>query len=99
MKEAMLASFSQNPNALAELLATGNATLTHTQDKTKWGTEFPRLLMEVRAELSKTAPAAPAKTITLKDGKKYSTDDIDSILLRRLEYTPQEIGKILKQIC
>lgn len=52
-----------------------------------------------QAPVSKTAPAAPAKTITLKDGKKYSTDDIDSILLRRLGYTTQEIVKILKQIC
>lgn len=51
MKELLKASFEQNPDALARLLATGNATLTHTQDKGKWGTEFPRLLMEVRNEL------------------------------------------------
>lgn len=51
MEGGLLASFEQNPDALAKLLATGNATLTHTQDKGKWGTEFPRLLMEVREEL------------------------------------------------
>ena len=51
MRELLLQSFQQNPDALAKLLATGNATLTHTQDKGKWGTEFPRLLMEVRSEL------------------------------------------------
>ena len=51
MKRFILESFKQNPEALAKLLATGNATLTHTQDKGKWGTEFPRLLMEVRDEL------------------------------------------------
>ena len=45
-------SFEQNPTALQKLLATGNAELTHTQDNTKWGKEFPRLLMEVREELS-----------------------------------------------
>ena len=52
MKDLIKQSFEQNPNALSKLLATGNATLTHTQDKGKWGTEFPKLLMEVREELS-----------------------------------------------
>ena len=54
MKNLLLESFKQNPTALETLLATGNATLTHTQDKTKWGKEFPRLLMEVRDELRTT---------------------------------------------
>jgi predicted NAD-dependent protein-ADP-ribosyltransferase YbiA (DUF1768 family) len=51
MKNILTLSFKQNPNALTKLLATGDATLTHTQDKTKWGKEFPKLLMEVREEL------------------------------------------------
>ena len=51
MKEIIKTSFEQNPNALQRLLSTGNAILTHTQDKGKWGTEFPRILMEVRDEL------------------------------------------------
>jgi predicted NAD-dependent protein-ADP-ribosyltransferase YbiA (DUF1768 family) len=51
MKTALIASFEQNPDALAKLLNTGNAELTHTQDKGKWGKEFPKLLMEVREEL------------------------------------------------
>jgi len=51
MKDLLLESFKQNPQALQKLLATGNAELTHTQDKGKWGKEFPKLLMEVRAEL------------------------------------------------
>jgi len=54
MKSAMIESFKQNPEALRDLLATGNAKLTHTQDKGKWGAEFPRLLTEVRDELRKT---------------------------------------------
>jgi predicted NAD-dependent protein-ADP-ribosyltransferase YbiA (DUF1768 family) len=57
MYELLLASFKQNPNALAKLLATGNAELTHTQDKGKWGTEFPKLLMEVRNELTTNQPS------------------------------------------
>jgi predicted NAD-dependent protein-ADP-ribosyltransferase YbiA (DUF1768 family) len=51
MLDILIDSFTQNPKALQTLLATGNAILTHTQDKGKWGTEFPRLLMEVRNEL------------------------------------------------
>jgi predicted NAD-dependent protein-ADP-ribosyltransferase YbiA (DUF1768 family) len=54
MKDLIKQSFEQNPDALAKLLATGNAELTHTQDKSKWGKEFPRLLMEVREELRPT---------------------------------------------
>jgi predicted NAD-dependent protein-ADP-ribosyltransferase YbiA (DUF1768 family) len=60
MKELLKQSFEQNPDALAKLLATGNATLTHTQDRGKWATEFPRLLMEVREELSPSQPQAAA---------------------------------------
>lgn len=52
MKELLLESFKQNRDALNKLLFTGNAILTHTQDKGKWGSEFPKLLMEVREELT-----------------------------------------------
>jgi predicted NAD-dependent protein-ADP-ribosyltransferase YbiA (DUF1768 family) len=56
MKAVIGRSFEDNQQALQRLLATGNATLTHTQDKGKWGTEFPKLLMEVRDELRKEHP-------------------------------------------
>lgn len=56
MKSLIRNSFEQNPQALQRLLATGNATLTHNQDKGKWGTEFPRILMEVREELKAEHP-------------------------------------------
>lgn len=55
-------SFIQNPDALQRLLSTGNAELTHTQDKGKWGTEFPRILMEVREELRNAQTAKPSET-------------------------------------
>lgn len=59
MKKFIYASFEQNPDAMQKLLATGNAQLTHTQalktnigqNEVNWGTEFPKLLMEVRSEL------------------------------------------------
>lgn len=53
MKQLLKESFEQNPQALQILLSTGNATLTHVQDNSKWGKEFPKLLMEVRYELKK----------------------------------------------
>ena len=52
MKQLIKDSFEQNPDALQRLLSTGNAVFTHTQDRGRWGTEFPRILMEVRDELS-----------------------------------------------
>lgn len=66
MKQLLLESFKQNPQALKALLATGDAKLTHlskaqqkmtpeqlaeAKRKDKWIEEFPRLLMEVRSEL------------------------------------------------
>lgn len=53
MKQLLKESFEQNPQVLQRLLSTGNATLTHVQDNSKWGKEFPKLLMEVREELRK----------------------------------------------
>lgn len=53
MKQLLKESFEQNPQALQRLLGTGNATLTHVQDNSKWGKEFPKLLMEVREEFRK----------------------------------------------
>lgn len=50
MEEIMRESFKQNPDAVNQLLATGNAVLTHTQDNTKWRTEFPRILTKLRQE-------------------------------------------------
>lgn len=59
MKQLLKESFEQNPQAAQILLDTGNATLTHNQDKSKWKTEFPRLLMEVRDELRKSQNVSP----------------------------------------
>jgi len=74
MKGLLLESFKQNPDALAKLLATGDAVLTHTQDKGNWGTEFPKLLMEVRSELRPNATSVTEKPIvnTVEyGGKKF----------------------------
>jgi len=45
-------SFEQNPYHLEALLKTGDAILTHKQDKGIWKDKFPEILMRVRKELS-----------------------------------------------
>jgi predicted NAD-dependent protein-ADP-ribosyltransferase YbiA (DUF1768 family) len=105
MLDILIDSFRQNPNALAKLLATGNAELTHTQDTGKWGKEFPRLLMEVREELrpieavTNVKISTPSGKLKLKDGNEYLISDINSELLKSIGYKPTEIGKLLKSIC
>lgn len=64
MKQLLKESFEQNPQAAQRLLDTGDATLTHNQDKSKWKTEFPRLLMEVRDELRKSQSTTQPQTST-----------------------------------
>lgn len=64
MKQLLKESFEQNPQAAQRLLDTGNATLTHNQDKSKWKTEFPRLLMKVRDELRKFQGTTQPQTST-----------------------------------
>ena len=76
MKALIKASFEQNPQAAQRLLDTDNATLTHIQDKSKWKTEFPRLLMEVRDELRKSQNASnQSQTSTPVDTSNQSSID------------------------
>lgn len=80
MKQLLKESFEQNPQALQRLLSTGNATLTHVQDNSKWGKEFPKLLMEVREELRKKQDSYKVKNdqdikYDLKELGKRRQDD------------------------
>lgn len=72
MKQLLKESFEQNPQAAQRLLDTGNATLTHTQDRSKWKTEFPRLLMEVRDELRKSQDVSSQDNTTQNDNSDQS---------------------------
>ena len=78
MKDLIKDSFEQNPDALQKLLNTGDATLTHTQDKSKWGKLFPKILMEVREELREKDSKKPNKLGSLFqdliDDADYSID-------------------------
>ena len=50
MKALIRASLNQNPKAIQALLATGNSSLTHIQDRSIWRTQFPIILEELREE-------------------------------------------------
>ena len=63
MKSLMRASFEQNAEAKQKLLDTGNAALTHKGGSDIfWEKEFPKLLTEIRQELSNNAEKAKIKT-------------------------------------
>lgn len=54
MKTLIRASLKQNPKALQALLATGNSSLTHIQDRSMWRIQFPIILEELREEFRGT---------------------------------------------
>lgn len=54
MKSIIRASLKQSPKALQALLATGNSSLTHIQDRSMWRTQFPIILEELREEFRGT---------------------------------------------
>lgn len=99
MRDLLLESFSQNPEALNRLLSTGDATLTHTQDKGKWGTEFPKILMEVRELLrNRSNIKQPAITDTTKEFLDYANQfgftDEAALLAKDLPKASKEAKKV-----
>lgn len=93
MKALIKASFEQNPQAAQRLLDTGNATLTHTQDRSKWKTEFPRLLMEVRDELRKSQGTTQSQASMPTTNNETKTDE-DSKPVQQIKLTAgQEAAK------
>lgn len=79
MKILLKESFEQNPQAAQRLLATGEAKLTHTQDKGKWGTEFPKLLMEVRKELREKHPEWIPSTTSSNNQSQFNQQNQQSM--------------------
>lgn len=98
MRDLLLESFSQNPEALNRLLSTGDVTLTHTQDKGKWGTEFPKILMEVRESLRNRSNIEPAITDTTKEFLDYANQfgftDEAALLAKDLPKASEEAKKV-----
>jgi predicted NAD-dependent protein-ADP-ribosyltransferase YbiA (DUF1768 family) len=71
MKALMLESFRKNPDALAKLLATGNATLTHKfKGEEQDNGRFSKILMEVRDELKGTQTT---------ETREYTPENITSL--------------------
>ena len=70
MERLMQESFTQNPDAMAALLATGSTTLTHTQDKGTWAKDFPRILTDIRTKAgggsNSDLPPADTGTASIK---------------------------------
>jgi len=63
MKKLYKEMLNQNPQQVDLLLKTGNANLTHLQDKTIWKDEFPKILMELRDEFSNTNTIKPVERV------------------------------------
>lgn len=99
MHDLIYTSFEQNPEALKRLLSTGDAILTHTQDKGKWGTEFPKILMEVRELLrNRSNIKQPAITDTTKEFLDYANQfgftDEAALLAKDLPKASEEAKKV-----
>lgn len=99
MHDLIYTSFEQNPEALKRLLSTGDAILTHTQDKGKWGTEFPRILMEVRESFKNQLNIEqPAITDTTKEFLDYANQfgftDEAALLAKDLPKASEEAKKV-----
>ena len=95
MKALIKASFEQNPKAAQRLLDTGNATLTHTQDKSKWKTEFPRLLMEVRDELRKSQSNSVDQTSSIVNitNNPQEIISLNNVVIRPFVHTFEDGSK------
>ena len=50
-------------------------------------------------DVTKLFVGDPQETLTLQDGRAYTKMEIDGKLLKKLGYTPEEIGNILNEIC
>ena len=94
MGQLILDSFSQNKQAVIRLLETGDAELTHTQDKSKWGKEFPRLLMQTRTmlKIEKEYSEDTAETEITEDTQESNKQDL---YISKQEETMHQIDDLL----
>ena len=97
MYKGILESFKQNPEALQRLLNTGEAVLTHVQDKTRWGNEFPKLLMRVRDELRSQTLDAPLTGTDLMSLYEQGNKRISEVLDQMEDLTADERQSYLNE--
>lgn len=62
------------------------------------GIRNAELLKKIQ-DLAKIFVGDTQETLTLQDGRAYTKMEINGKLLKKLGYTPEEIGNILKEIC
>ena len=82
MENIMRTMFQQNPKAVELLRNTGNATLTHNQDRGIWKETFPEILMKIRGE--KGGKFAVPTNVPVKAQKK------GVVVPTVIQYTAQE---------
>jgi ribA/ribD-fused uncharacterized protein len=95
MEQLLLASFEQNPKSLERLLSTGNAELTHTQDKGKWGREFPKLLMKVRDELRQSKPEVKKVEVQKPQQANFMKSTIEKIFSNESDESEVSIQNVV----
>src|SRR5690606_25798623 len=89
MKRFVRMSFEQNPASIKKLLNTGSATITHVQDKGRWGKDFPKILMEVRTELGGSRKGVQTSLFQLTNEQKGK---LDKELERKIKGFLSDIG-------
>lgn len=87
MKDIIKTSLEQNPQTAQKLIDTGDTVLTHVQDNSKWRTEFPRIMMEIREEFKnnknleiKEEKEDKAKKVQLEKEKQEELQSINNLL-------------------
>ncbi len=87
--KSILTSYLQsNPDASTKLKATRTVKLINNSDTSKWGKEFPRLLMEVRGEL---------QNIKLSDEQILASKEYIDFSMKNLGTSEQENLKYYKK--
>lgn len=75
MRTLVLESFRQNPDAAADLVATGPRKFTHTQDQGVWAKEFPAALEAARAALQGTTSRTDLVRVSFPEGNSHKGKD------------------------
>lgn len=98
MRDLVVESFKQNPEQAKLLLNYSDFTHTTNEVIDKAFLDGIRLAQK-NAELAALEGAKLTKEIKLKDGVTYRATAINANMLEKMGYAPEEIGKILKQLC
>ena len=100
MKDLVVESFVQNPSSEAakKLLQYENFTHNTNELIDKAFLEGLKLAQQALLKEDKTLKSS-SSTVVLRDGKTYNVSDVSGEMLKKMGYSPIEIGKVLKQIC